>query len=224
MPEIGTNIGPYELLDLLGQGGMGQVWRARHLSTGQLAALKTLRVPTEGRLRSLRREVHALARLRHPGIVRILDEGLGERVPWYAMELLDGRTLREMLADGPLAPRKGIEYGAQIAAGLAAAHARGVVHRDLKPENVFITRDGRAKILDFGLAKPAAPIAADGTIAATYTPTSPGTVLGTVGYMSPEQVRGESVDHRSDIFSLGAMLYEVFSGTRAFTAAIIRLL
>ncbi len=199
---------------------MGEVYRARDTRLQREVAIKIIPAAlandavARGRFET---EARAVASLSHPNIIAIHDFGREGTVAYAVMELLDGRTLREMLADGPLVLRKAIDYGAQIAAGLAAAHARGVVHRDLKPENVFITRDGRAKILDFGLAKPATPIAAAGTIAATYTPTSPGTVLGTVGYMSPEQVRGESVDHRSDIFSLGAMLYEVFSGKRAFT-------
>lgn len=139
-------------------------------------------------------------------------------MPYAVMELLDGRTLREVLADGALPPRKTIEYATQIAAGLAAAHARGITHRDLKPENVFVTREGRVKILDFGLAKVAAPAGAPAaSLAATFSPTSPGTVLGTVGYMSPEQVRGQEVDHRSDIFALGAILYEALAGQRAFS-------
>ncbi|HKH72083.1 MAG TPA: protein kinase [Vicinamibacterales bacterium] len=218
--QPGSRVGAYEILGLLGAGGMGEVYRARDTRLQREVAIKIIPdalandAVARGRFET---EARAVASLSHPNIIAIHDFGQEGTVHYAVMELLDGRTLREMLADGPLPPRKAIDYGAQIAAGLAAAHARGVVHRDLKPENVFITRDGRAKILDFGLAKPVAPIAAAGTIAATYTPTSPGTVLGTVGYMSPEQVRGESVDHRSDIFSLGAMLYEVFSGTRAFT-------
>ena len=221
--QPGSRIGAYEILGLLGAGGMGEVYRARDTRLQREVAIKIIPdalasdAVARGRFET---EARAVASLSHPNIIAIHDFGQEGPVAYAVMELLDGRTLREMLADGPLAPRKAIDYGAQIAAGLAAAHARGVVHRDLKPENVFITRDGRAKILDFGLAKPAVPFAAaDGTIAATYTPTSPGTVLGTVGYMSPEQVRGESVDHRSDIFSLGAMLYEVFSGKRAFTGS-----
>jgi len=137
------------------------------------------------------------------------------------MELLDGRTLREHLQDGAVAPRKAVEYAIQIANGLAAAHARGITHRDLKPENVFVTRDARVKILDFGLAKVGAPDAAGAAASQTLTPTfhvtSPGTVLGTAGYMSPEQVRGREVDHRTDIFSFGAILYELLAGKRAFT-------
>jgi eukaryotic-like serine/threonine-protein kinase len=218
--QPGSRIGAYEILGLLGAGGMGEVYRARDTRLQRDVAIKIIPdalandAVARGRFET---EARAVASLSHPNIIAIHDFGQDGTVAYAVMELLDGRTLREMLADGPLPPRKAIDYGAQIAAGLAAAHARGVVHRDLKPENVFITRDGRAKILDFGLAKPSASIAAAGTIAATYTPTSPGTVLGTVGYMSPEQVRGESVDHRSDIFSLGAILYEVFSGKRAFT-------
>jgi Tol biopolymer transport system component len=222
--QPGSRIGAYEILGLLGAGGMGEVYRARDTRLQREVAIKIIPDAlasdpvARGRFET---EARAVASLSHPNIIAIHDVGQEGTVAYAVMELLDGRSLREMLADGALPPRKAIDYGAQIAAGLAAAHARGVVHRDLKPENVFITRDGRAKILDFGLAKPAALHAAagDGTVAATYTPTSPGTVLGTVGYMSPEQVRGESVDHRSDIFSLGALLYEAFSGTRAFTGA-----
>jgi eukaryotic-like serine/threonine-protein kinase len=219
----GHRLGGYEILGLIGSGGMGEVYRARDARLQRDVAIKIIPASLATDPIALGRfetEARAVASLSHPNIIAIHDFGREGETAFAVMELLDGRSLRDVLSDGVLPMRKAIDYGSQIAAGLAAAHARGVVHRDLKPENVFITRDGRAKILDFGLAKPTASIAAagSGTFAATYTPTSPGTVLGTVGYMSPEQVRGESVDHRSDIFSLGAMLYELFAGRRAFAA------
>jgi eukaryotic-like serine/threonine-protein kinase len=219
----GHRLGGYEIVGLIGAGGMGEVYRARDARLQRDVAIKIIPASLATDPIALGRfetEARAVASLSHPNIIAIHDFGHEGSAAFAVMELLDGRTLRELLTEGALPVRKAIDFGAQTAAGLAAAHARGVVHRDLKPENVFITREGRAKILDFGLAKPAAPIAAAaaGTFAATYTPTSPGTVLGTVGYMSPEQVRGETVDYRSDIFSLGAILYELFSGRRAFSA------
>jgi serine/threonine protein kinase len=221
----GTRIGAYEIVGLIGAGGMGEVYRARDVRLHRDVAIKVIPDSvaadpvSRGRFET---EARAVAALSHPNIIAIYDFSQDGATAYAVMELLDGRTLRQLLADGPVPLRKAIDCGVQIASGLAAAHARGIVHRDLKPENVFVTRDGRAKILDFGLARPTAPgvtSATAGTIAATYTPTSPGTVLGTVGYMSPEQVRGETVDQRSDIFSLGAILYELFSGQRAFSAA-----
>jgi eukaryotic-like serine/threonine-protein kinase len=220
----GHRLGGYEIVGLIGSGGMGEVYRARDARLQRDIAIKIIPAALATDPVALGRfetEARAVASLSHPNIIAIHDFSRDGDTAFAVMELLDGRTLREIITDGGLPVRKAIDYGSQIAAGLAAAHARGVVHRDLKPENVFVTRDGRAKILDFGLAKPAAPIAiaGAGTFAATYTPTSPGTVLGTVGYMSPEQVRGEAVDYRSDIFSLGAMLYELLAGRRAFAAS-----
>jgi eukaryotic-like serine/threonine-protein kinase len=218
---VGTRIGAYEIVGLLGAGGMGEVYRARDSRLHRDVAIKilpdTLAADPVARGR-FETEARAVASLSHPNIIAIHDVGHEGRVAYAVMELLEGRSLRDVLSDGAMPVRKAIDYGSQVAAGLAAAHARGVIHRDLKPENIIVTRDGRAKILDFGLAKPASAVTpASGTFAATYTPTTPGTVLGTVGYMSPEQVRGENVDHRSDIFSLGTILYEMFSGHRAFS-------
>ena len=169
------------------------------------------------RLRRFEQEARAASALNHPGILTIHDFGQHDAAPYVVSELLEGQTLRERISAAPLSTRKALEYAIQMARGLAAAHEKGIVHRDLKPENLFITRDGRVKILDFGLAK-LVRTEREGTHPAdTRTVgTEPGTILGTVGYMSPEQVRGESTDHRSDIFSLGAILYEMLTGERAF--------
>ena len=218
--EPGTKLGPYEVLSPLGVGGMGEVYRARDSRLGRDVAVKVL----PERLASDRdaaarfeREAKAVAALSHPNILAIHDVGQTDGTAYAVTELLEGETLRERLESGGALPfRKCVEYGVQIADGLAAAHERGIVHRDLKPENVFVTPEGRVKILDFGLAK-SAPAADDVlTNSPTMTATDPGTVLGTVGYMAPEQVRGKGVDHRSDIFSLGAVLYEMATGKRAF--------
>jgi serine/threonine protein kinase len=168
-------------------------------------------------LERFEREARAVAALSHPNILALHDVGREGDVVYAVAELLDGETLRERLSGAALPARKAIEYAVQIAQGLAAAHEKGIVHRDLKPENVFVTRDGRVKILDFGLAK-VAPSGGDLTMSPTVAATEPGTVLGTVGYMSPEQVRGQPADHRSDIFSFGAILYEMLAGQRAFRA------
>src|SRR5262249_53938419 len=165
-------------------------------------------------LERLQREARALAAASHPNILSVFDFGSSDGLTYVVMELLDGHTLRTLLGDGPLATRKAIEYAIQIAQGLGAAHERGIVHRDLKPENLFVTRDGRVKILDFGLARQHGLLgAADATLTQQ---TEPGTVLGTVGYMSPEQVQGRPADARSDIFSFGAVLYEMPPRRRAF--------
>jgi len=198
---------------------MGEVYRARDLSLGREVAIKVL--PDElardpERLRRFEQEARAAAALNHPNILAVYRFGTrDDGTPYEVSELLQGQTLRDRLEQGPVPVRKAIDYALQIARGLAAAHDRGIVHRDLKPENLFITRDGLVKILDFGLAKFTGPdpSGAQSTIAA---PTSAGVVLGTAGYMSPEQVRGQSVDHRSDLFSLGAILYEMLSSNRAF--------
>ena len=214
----GTRLGPYEIVAPLGAGGMGEVYRARDMKLDRDVAIKIVPSALAADPAALARfelEARAVATISHPNILAIFDAGTERGTPYIVTELLEGTTLREALADGALPARRAIDIAVQAAAGLAAAHARGITHRDLKPENLFITRDGRIKVLDFGLAKRAAPVEA-GTIAATYTPTSPGTVLGTVGYMSPEQVRGLAVDHRADIFSLGAVLFEMLTGTRAF--------
>jgi Tol biopolymer transport system component len=222
--EPGTRLGPYEITSQLGAGGMGEVYRAHHTALRRDVAIKIVPAALASDPVALARfhtEAQAVAALSHPNILGIFDIGNDAGAPYAVMELLDGRTLRDTLQTSGasvLPPRKAIDYAVQMAAGLAAAHARGITHRDLKPENVFITRDGRVKILDFGLAKVAAP-AASGSFDTTFIPTSAGTVLGTVGYMSPEQVRGQAVDSRSDIFSFGLVLYEMLTGSRPFAGA-----
>ena len=220
--QAGTRLGPYEILSPLGAGGMGEVYRARDARLGRDVAVKVLpeRLAEDpDALARFEREAKAVAMLSHPNILAIHDFGHEGSVAYAVTELLEGETLREALSSGPLPPRRAAEYGVQIALGLGAAHEKGIVHRDLKPDNVFVTRDERVKILDFGLAKPGAgPSAMDvETGSPTVTGyTEPGHVMGTVGYMSPEQVRGHAVDHRSDIFSFGAVLYEMLTGRRAF--------
>jgi Tol biopolymer transport system component len=216
----GTRLGPYEILAPLGAGGMGEVFRARDTRLGREVAVKVL--PEEvakspERRARFEREARAVAALSHAGILALHDVSLDDDPPFVVTELLEGETLRERLAEGPLPVRKATDYAIQAARGLAAAHAKGIVHRDLKPENLFLVRDGQLKILDFGLARQEASGGATDTRSPTLAPpTDAGTVLGTVGYMSPEQVRGETADARSDIFSLGAVLYEMLSGRRAF--------
>lgn len=220
--SAGTKLGRYEIRSKLGEGGMGEVYRARDPKIERDVAIKVL--PDEfsthsARLQRFEQEVRAAGRLNHPNILAIHDVDLHNGTPFVVYELLVGETLRERFADGRLNSRKIVDYTLQIAHGLAAAHDKGIVHRDLKPENIFITDDDRVKILDFGLAKLFESM--DHGQAQTDVPTrkvhtSPGTVMGTVGYMSPEQVLGEQVDHRSDIFSLGIVLYEMLCGERAF--------
>jgi len=217
---IGTSLGPYRVLDKLGEGGMGEVYRARHLTLDREVAIKVLpaRLGADDTARErFEREARAVAALSHPNILAIHDFGVHDGVAYAVMELLRGTTLRVRLDEGPLPPRKLLQIGAEIADGLAAAHDRGVIHRDLKPENLFITGDGHVKILDFGLARQSAVLTAAAAVAPTVqAATEPGMVMGTVGYMSPEQVRGDVADHRSDIFSLGCVLYEMAAGVRAF--------
>lgn len=219
MASTGTSLGPYELLASIGAGGMGEVYRARDPRLGREVAIKILPPQFSAdpdRLRRFEQEARAAAALNHPGILAIYDLGTQSNgSPYIVSELLEGESLRERLRSGPLPLRKAIDYAAQVALGLAAAHDKGIVHRDLKPENLFITRDGRAKILDFGLAK-LTERSSDAETVVNSEGTSPGMVLGTVGYMSPEQVRATATDHRSDIFTLGAILYEMLSGKRAF--------
>jgi serine/threonine protein kinase/Tol biopolymer transport system component len=218
----GTKLGPYEILSPLGVGGMGEVYRARDARLGREVAIKVLPESFSqdpDRLRRFEQEARMVAVLNHPNILAVYDFGSQDGAHYMVCELLEGETLRKRLEDGALPSRKAVEYALQIAQGLGAAHGRGVVHRDLKPDNVFVTKDARVKILDFGLAKlmPGENFLEGPTGAPTlHAVTSPGVVLGTVGYMSPEQVRGQVADARSDIFALGAILYEMLSGRRAF--------
>jgi eukaryotic-like serine/threonine-protein kinase len=218
----GTRLGPYEILSPLGAGGMGEVYKARDTRLNRVVAVKVLPssfVADEERLRRFTLEAQAAGALNHPNVLVVHDVGADNGVSYVVSELLEGQTLREALSGGALPARKAVDYAVQTANGLAAAHDHGIVHRDLKPENLFVTRDGRLKILDFGLAKLAGGEAGAGhSLIPTLDAggTTPGVLLGTVGYMSPEQLRGESVDARSDIFSLGAVIYEMFSGARAF--------
>jgi eukaryotic-like serine/threonine-protein kinase len=216
----GTKLGPYEVLSPLGAGGMGEVYRARDPRLGRDVAIKVLPERLAGDSEALsrfEREAKAVAALSHPNILAIHDFGREGGFAYAVTELLEGETLRERLSSGPLSLRSVLEYGGQVARGLAAAHGKGIVHRDVKPDNIFMVNDDCVKILDFGLAKPSAALARDDTRSPTVSAyTEPGTVMGTVGYMSPEQVRGLAVDWRSDIFSFGAVLYEMATGRRAF--------
>jgi dipeptidyl aminopeptidase/acylaminoacyl peptidase/predicted Ser/Thr protein kinase len=218
MIAAGTRIGQFEILGSLGAGGMGEVYRATDTRLGRAVAIKILPeafARDADRLARFEREAKTLASLNHPNIAQVYGFENGAIV----MELLEGETLRERLKTGPLPARKAVEYAHQIARGLAAAHERGIIHRDLKPDNVFVTRDGHVKLLDFGLARPVAPRdvgpGATETVAAPAH-TDPGMVMGTVGYMAPEQVRAEPIDARTDLFALGAVLYEMLTGERAF--------
>ncbi len=219
----GTRLEHFEILAPLGAGGMGEVYRARDTRLNREVALKVLPASfaqDADRLKRFEQEARATSALNHPNILTVHDIGTHEGAPYIVAELLDGEELRAQLDHGALPVRKAIEYAQQVAAGLAAAHEKGIVHRDLKPENLFVTKDGRVKILDFGLAK-LKPQKFGGGVdseAATLKPlTSPGVVMGTVGYMSPEQVRGHETDHRSDIFSFGIILHEMLAGQRTFT-------
>jgi eukaryotic-like serine/threonine-protein kinase len=216
----GNKLGPYEIIAAIGAGGMGEVYRAKDTRLGRDAAIKVLPEALEkdaDRLRRFEQEARTIAALNHPNILGIHDIGTHESAPFLVSELLDGETLREKIDTGSLPVKRAIEYGLGIAQGLAAAHNKGIVHRDLKPENVFITHDGRVKALDFGLAK-LVQREESGVTAKTLTSpgTLPGVVMGTIGYMSPEQVAGTASDARSDIFSFGAVLYEMLTGKRAF--------
>ena len=219
----GAKLGPYEILAPLGAGGMGEVYRARDTRLGREVAIKVLPESFSsdpGRLHRFEQEARTVAALKHPNILAVFDIGQHNGSPFLVSELLEGESLCAVLDRGAVPQRKAIEYGVQIAQGLAAAHDHGIVHRDLKPENVFVTKDGRIKLLDFGLAKLIQ--ASDGVaaevngITLTGSPTAAGVVMGTAGYMAPEQVRGAPVDPRTDIFAFGAVLYEMLSGQAAF--------
>jgi len=216
--SAGSKLGNFEILELIGRGGMGEVYRARDSRLKREVAIKVLPAALArdpDRIARFEREARAASALNHPNIVHVYDIGHDNDVHWIATELVAGESLAASIERGPVAPRKAIEIAAQLADGLAAAHAAGIVHRDLKPANLMLTRDGRLKILDFGLAKQR-HTAADST---TLDLTDEGTVMGTAGYMSPEQVRGEEVDQHSDLFSFGVILYEMLSGKRAFVGA-----
>ncbi len=218
----GTRLGPYEVLSPIGAGGMGEVYRARDTRLGRDVAIKVLPADlaaNEERLKRFEKEARSASALSHPNIVTVFDIGVTDGVSWMAMELVDGDNLRKILAAGPLPLKKLLGIAGPMAEGLAKAHATGIVHRDLKPENVMVTRENIVKILDFGLAKLTSPTGETGE--ATQSPTvsaatEAGVVLGTVGYMSPEQALGQALDFRSDQFSFGAILYEMIAGRRAF--------
>ena len=217
-----TKLGRYEIRSKIGEGGMGEVYLARDTQLGRDVAIKVL--PSsysddKERLHRFEQEACAASALNHPNILSIYDVGTHDGSPYVVSELLQGQTLRQRISGTSLPQRKAIDFALQISHGLAAAHEKGIVHRDLKPDNLFITNDGRVKILDFGLAKLTG--AGNTELSQSGIPTrrvdtDPGKVMGTVGYMSPEQVKGRAVDHRSDIFSFGTILYEMLSGRRAF--------
>src|ERR1700684_711527 len=216
----GTKLGPYEIKSLVGAGGMGEVYRARDTRLSRDVALKILPesfARDTDRLRRFEQETQAVAALNHPNILAIYDVGHYNSAPFLVSELLEGESLRAVMNHAPVLQRKVVEYAVQIANGLASAHDKAIVHRDLKPENLFVCRDGRVKILDFGLAKLAgtAGIEPDGATM-TGSHTAAGVVLGTASYMAPEQVRGEAIDARTDTFAFGAVLFEMLSGKRAF--------
>jgi len=210
--SAGTKLGPYEILAPIGAGGMGEVYRARDPRLGREVAIKVL-PPTfsndADRLKRFEQEARAAGILNHPNITAVHDIGSANDSPYIVTELLEGETLRARLLAGSIPVRKATDYAIQIAKGLAAAHEKGIVHRDLKPENLYVTRDGRVKILDFGLAKlkHEREPGSQTDLQTVSGGTQPGVVLGTMGYMSPEQVRGKPADKRSDLFSFGTILY-----------------
>lgn len=217
-----TRLGPYEILAPAGEGGMGEVYRARDTRLNRAVAIKVLPpaiAADPDRMHRFEQEARSIAALNHPNILAIYDVGVQEGTSYLVMELLEGETLRERLNRGVLPVRKAVEIGTQIAYGLAAAHERRIIHRDLKPENIFLTKDGHIKLLDFGLAKDQSTVmnTSSSNSATVTVRTARGVVMGTAPYMAPEQVRGESVDYRADIFSFGAVLYEILSGKRAFS-------
>jgi len=217
---IGRTLGHYRIVDKIGEGGMGVVYRAHDERLDRDVAIKVLHASVAqdaDRLARFEREAKAVAKLDHPNILAIHDFGTDEDVTYAVTELLDGQDLRQCVPASGMPWRKVAEIAATIADGIAAAHGKGIVHRDLKPENVFVTSDGRIKVLDFGLAQMKEPVDEEAETR-TLTPagTVAGTVMGTMGYMSPEQLRGKQVDARSDIFALGCVLYEMLSGKAAF--------
>src|ERR1700692_3857783 len=215
----GQLVGHYRVLEKIGAGGMGEVFRARDERLGRDVALKLIRPASSDNPDHRRRfeeEARAAPALNHPNILAIYDVGFEGTVPYIVSELLEGENLRQRLVKGAIPVPEAADYALQIAHGLAAAHERFIVHRDLKPENLFLTVDGRIKILDFGVAKLQAPATDDRPVESMTTVTKHGAMIGTVAYMSPEQLRGKTVDHRSDIFSFGAILYELMAGCRAF--------
>jgi len=222
--RAGTCLGSYEILSLIDAGGMGEVYRARDTRLDRDVAVKVLSadVPGPERVKRFEREARAAGALNHPNVLTVHDVGMHEGAAYLVTELLDGKTLSERLREGRLLPRKAVEIAVQLSRGLSAAHEKGIVHRDLKPANVFLTQDGRAKILDFGLAHVIEPIATGLETEARTEPehlTVAGTLLGTIAYMSPEQVRQQTVDARSDVFALGTILYEMLGGRRPFAGA-----
>jgi len=215
---VGTRLDRYEIVGTLGAGGMGEVYRAFDTRIRREVAIKILPdsfAVDENRLLRFQQEARTVGALNHPNILSVHDIGVHNGVHYMVTELLQGETLRQKVAKGALPPRRAMEYAVQIAQGLASAHEKGVVHRDLKPENIFVTADDRVKILDFGLARVSTISANDATLSGGPA-TSPGVILGTVGYMAPEQIRGETVDHRADIFSFGTTLYEMLAGHQPF--------
>ena len=218
----GDKLGPYEVLALIGKGGMGEVYRARDHRLARDVAVKVLLATLSrdsGRLRRFEQEARAAGRLNHPNVLAVYDVGVHDGTPYLVTELLEGESLRARLRRGPIPINKSLEVASDIARGLAAAHEKQIEHRDLKPENLFLTKDGRVKILDFGLAK-LKQVGEGGPDASTETAlTESGAILGTVGYMSPEQAAAAAVDFRSDQFSFGAILYEMVTNQRAFHRA-----
>ena len=213
----GTRLGPYEIVAPLGAGGMGEVYKARDIRLGRDVAVKVLPADLSRdpeRLRRFENEARLVSALNHPSVVTVFDVGESGATLYIAMELVEGRTLRDLMGGGALPTKRLLAIAAQVADGLAKAHGAGIVHRDLKPENVMVTADGFVKILDFGLGKLVQPEASGGVapVATVSHMTEPGTVMGTVAYMSPEQALGKELDARTDLFSFGAVLYEIATG------------